>query len=100
MNKIKATLIITLAMHVILFIAVEHALSRGSDFQIMALSLLWCAGSLAAAMQFRKVTRAQETKTFLIKLSHVVLWLTALLPISLGGFLLFLAVVLNGVDFR
>ena len=100
MNRIKTTLIITLAMHVILFIAVEHAFSSGSDFQVMALILLWSAGSLTAAIQFRKATRAQGTKTFLIKLSHVVLWLTALLPISLGGFLLFLAVALNGVDFR
>ncbi|NIY92018.1 hypothetical protein [Vibrio diazotrophicus] len=100
MNKTKATLIITLAMHVILFIAVERALSRGSDFQIMAAILLWCAGSLTAATQFRKAIREQEVKTFLTKLSHVMLWLIALLPISLGGFLLFLVVALSGLDFR
>ncbi|EJN6829831.1 hypothetical protein ACT31I_003959 [Vibrio cidicii] len=100
MNRIKAILIITLAMHAILFLAVEHAFSRGSDFQIMSLILLWCAGSLIAATQFRKATRGQRGKTFLMKLSHVALWLIALLPISLGGFLLFLVVALNGVDFR
>ncbi|MBH9742513.1 hypothetical protein [Vibrio navarrensis] len=100
MNRIKVILIITLAMHVMLFIAVKHAFSRGSDFQTMVLILLWCAGSLTAATQFRKATREQGRKTFLIKLSHVVLWLIALLPISLGGFLLFLVIALNGVDFR
>ena len=100
MNSTKATLVATLLMHVILFIAVEHALSSGSDFQIMALIILWCVGSLTAAYQFRKLTRSQKTKTRLIKLSHIALWLIALLPISLGAFLLFLAVALHGVDFR
>ncbi|WP_206358567.1 hypothetical protein, partial [Vibrio parahaemolyticus] len=100
MNRTKATLIVTLLMHVILFIAVEHAFSRGSDFQIIALIILWCIGSLTAAYQFRKVTRSQREKTFLVKLSGFALWFIALLPISLGALLLFLVVVLNDVDFR
>ncbi|GIU18456.1 hypothetical protein [Shewanella sp. MBTL60-007] len=100
MNRIKAILIATLLMHAMLFIAVEHTFSRGSDFQIIALIILWCIGSLIAAYQFRKATRSQSTKTFLVKLGNVALWLIALLPISLGALLLFLAVALNGVDFR
>ena len=100
MSRTKATLLVTLLMHVILFMAVEHALSTGSDFQIIALIILWCIGSLTAAYQFRKVTRSQRAKTFLVKLSNFVLWFIALLPISLGSLLLFLAVALNGVDFR
>lgn len=100
MNRTKATLVVTLLMHVILFIAVEHAFSTGSDFQIIALIILWCIGSLTAAYQFRKVTRSQRAKTLLVKLSSFFLWLIALLPISLGSLLLFLEVALNGVDFR
>ncbi|WP_219587833.1 hypothetical protein, partial [Vibrio parahaemolyticus] len=60
MSRIKVTLIATLLMHAMLFIAVEHAFSRGSDFQIIALIILWCIGSLTAAYQFRKVTRSQR----------------------------------------
>ncbi|MGD8110694.1 hypothetical protein [Vibrio campbellii] len=100
MSRIKATLVATMLMHVMLFVAVEHAFSRGSDFQIIALIILWCIGSLTSAYQFRKSSRYQSEKTFLVKLSGFVLWLIALLPISLGAFLLFLAVALNGVDFR
>ncbi|PQJ49094.1 hypothetical protein BTO01_26785 [Vibrio jasicida] len=99
MSRIKAILIATLLMHVMLFIVVEHAFSRGSDFQIIALITLWCIGSLTAAYQFQKVTRFQRNKTFLGKLSSFALWLIALLPISLGVLLLFLAMALNGVDF-
>ncbi len=100
MSRIKSTLIATLLMHVMLFIAVEYAFSRGGDFQIIALIILWCIGSLTAAYQFRKATRSERAKTFLVKLSSFALWLIALLPISLGAFLLFLTVALNGVDFR
>ncbi|HGS5851957.1 TPA: hypothetical protein ACMD2S_004513, partial [Vibrio parahaemolyticus] len=99
MSRIKATLIATLLMHVMLFIAVEHAFSRGSNFQIITLIILWCTGSLTAAYQFRKATYSQRAKTFLVKLSSFVLWFIALLPISLGALLLFLTVALNGVDF-
>ncbi|CZF87109.1 hypothetical protein GMA8713_05155 [Grimontia marina] len=101
MSRIKATLIATLLMHVMLFIAVDHVFSRGrSDSQIIGLVILWCIGSLTAAYQFPKVTRSQREKTFLVKLTSFALWLISLLLIGLGAVLLFLAVALNGVGFR
>jgi hypothetical protein len=100
MKRTSITLIVTLLMHAMFVIAADYSLSRGSDFQTIMLITLWSAGSVLAVVKLRKAIQVQGIKTIVERVGYVILYLIALLPLSLGGLFIFLAIALTGEDFR
>lgn len=100
MKTIRGVFIATLLMHSVFFIASDYAFSHSSDFQTEMLMIIWSCAAVITLIMLHKVARIQPSITIFEKAECVILYIIALIPFSLGGFFLFLALALHGADFK
>ncbi|WP_167489538.1 hypothetical protein [Vibrio ouci] len=98
MKKSQLMFIYILVVHLALLVGSQFI--GGSDFELYLLLGVWGFISIFGAFQLRSEIRAQGTNTWSDKLIFFIACLLALAAVIAISFILFLAIALNGADFR